>query len=155
MSDQPTTPEAAETNTRKEQKEEEPPLSLEKTQEVLLDFLDAYTSEPAASKLKELRSLADFDYRRLVLRCRKYLPEVQQPILQRHGVGTPSSSSNSSSNSNSSSSNSSSRDSDNHRCNMRLLEKSVSYWRFRDEMVEELTRDCLKAVFGDVADIDV
>lgn len=100
-------------------------------------------SEPVASKLKELRSLADFDYRRVVLRCRKYLPEVQRPILQRHGVGRDLESSNGRSNN------------DSHRYNMRLLEKSVSFWRFKDETIEELTRDCLKAVFGDVADIDV
>ncbi|CDJ34081.1 uncharacterized protein EMH_0018650 [Eimeria mitis] len=108
-----------------------------------------FMSEPVVSELKELRSLADFDYRRLVIRCRKYLPEVQRPILQRHGVGEPSSSSSSNSSSSSSSSG------DNHRYNMRLLEKSVSFWRVKDETIDELTKDCLKAVFGDVADIDI
>ncbi|CDI79502.1 hypothetical protein, conserved [Eimeria acervulina] len=141
ISDQATTPEA-ETRKGKENKAEGPPLSLEKTRNILIDFLDAYTSEPVASKLRELRSLADFDYKRVIIRCRKYLPEVQRPILQKHGVGTSSSSSSSSSSS------------DSHRCSMRLLEKSVSFWRFRDEAIEELTRDCLQAVFGDVADID-
>lgn len=143
ISDQAITPDNETRARRCKEKKEEPPLSLETTQEILIDLLDAYTSEPVASKLKELRSLADFDYRRVVLRCRKYLPEVQRPILQRHGVGRDLESSNGRSNN------------DSHRYNMRLLEKSVSFWRFKDETIEELTRDCLKAVFGDVADIDV
>lgn len=88
-------------------------------------------SEPVASKLKELRSLADFDYRRLVIRARKYLPEVQALVLARHGITGES-----------------------HKGNMKILERSVSFWRFQDAEVAELMRDCLEAIFGDVADID-
>lgn len=89
-------------------------------------------SDPVAAELNALRSLADFDYRRVILRARKYLPQVQQPILARHGIVG-----------------------DDHRSNMKLVEKGVSYWRFKSPEIEELTKDCLQAVFGDVADIDV
>ncbi|CDJ39362.1 Peptidyl-prolyl cis-trans isomerase d-like protein, related [Eimeria tenella] len=118
--------------TKKGETQELPPLSLAKTRSILLDFLDAYTSDPVAAELNALRSLADFDYRRVILRARKYLPQVQQPILARHGIVG-----------------------DDHRSNMKLVEKGVSYWRFKSPEIEELTKDCLQAVFGDVADIDV
>lgn len=85
-----------------------------------------------ASQLNKLRSLADFDYRRVVIRARKFLPQVQGPILARHGLNGES-----------------------HRSNMRILERSVAFWRFQDAEIAELTRDCLEAIFGDVADIDV
>lgn len=85
-----------------------------------------------ASRLNELRCLADFDYRRVVIRAKKYLPEVQAPILARHGLVAES-----------------------HRSNMRVLEKCVAFWRFQDPEIAELTRDCLDAIFGDVADIDM
>lgn len=109
-----------------------PPLNLEETRRILLDLLEAYTSETVASRLNELRCLADFDYRRLVVRARKYLPEVQAPILAKHGI-----------------------EGESHRSNMKILEKSVTFWRFEDPEIAELTRDCLEAIFGDVADIDV
>ncbi|KAL8432419.1 hypothetical protein Efla_000196 [Eimeria flavescens] len=111
---------------------ERPPLNLDETRNLLLDLLDAYTSEPVASQLNELRSLADFDYRRVVLRARKFLPQIQAPILSRHGLQGES-----------------------HRSQMKVLEKSVAFWRFQDPEIAELTRDCLDAIFGDVADIDV
>ncbi|KAL8446777.1 hypothetical protein Emed_004779 [Eimeria media] len=109
-----------------------PPLNLDETRDLLLDLLDAYTSEPVASQLNELRSLADFDYRRVVIRARKFLPQIQAPIFARHGL-----------------------QGETHRSQMRVLEKSVAFWRFQDPEIAELTRDCLDAIFGDVADVDV
>ncbi|KAL8274071.1 hypothetical protein Esti_001913 [Eimeria stiedai] len=108
-----------------------PPLNLDETRDLLLDLLDAYTSEPVASQLNELRSLADFDYRRVVIRARKFLPQIQAPIFARHGLQGES-----------------------HRSQMKIIEKSVAFWRFQDPEIAELTRDCLDAIFGDVADID-
>ncbi|KAL8447769.1 hypothetical protein Emag_004177 [Eimeria magna] len=109
-----------------------PPLNLDETRDLLLDLLDAYTSEPVASQLNELRSLADLDYRRVVIRARKFLPQIQAPIFARHGLQGES-----------------------HRSQMKVLEKSVAFWRFQDPEIADLTRDCLDAIFGDVADIDI
>ncbi|XP_026190927.1 uncharacterized protein LOC34620920 [Cyclospora cayetanensis] len=115
----------------KEDDSKPPPLDLEETRNILIDLLDAYTSASAVSRLNELRSLADYDYRRVLIRARKFLPELQAPVLQRHGIKGQS-----------------------HRSKMQQVERSASYWRHRDTEIAELTRECLEAIFGDVADID-
>lgn len=66
-----------------------------------------------------------------MIRLRKFLPDVQARVFQRHALGGKS-----------------------HRENLAIMERSATYWRKHDESVDELRRECWNALFGDLLDLD-
>ncbi|PFH36990.1 TPR repeat-containing protein [Besnoitia besnoiti] len=109
-----------------------PTLPLEDTKLLLEDLLDCYTKPETQTQLQEASRAADFDMRRFLIRVRKYLPEIQRHVFERHHLPGR-----------------------NNKENLRIMEKSVAWWRSQDETVDELRRECWSAIFGDLVDIDV
>ncbi|PHJ21417.1 tpr repeat-containing protein [Cystoisospora suis] len=114
-----------------ERDQQSPPLTVEETKLLLEDLLDSYTRPEAQAALQQMSRDADFEMRRFLIRLRKFLPQVQARVFQRHGLGGK-----------------------NHRDNLAIMERSVTYWRKQDEAVDELRRECWNALFGDLLDLD-
>lgn len=112
-----------------------PWLSVDKTKELLEDLLQAYTADPIQQQLNQCKKLADYEERRTLLRIRKFLPDIQMPILHRHGLANH-------------------ENEFDYQEAKKAMEQTVGYWRPRDEEVRELARECWDVIFGDITDTD-
>ncbi|KAL7068307.1 TPR repeat-containing protein [Cryptosporidium serpentis] len=106
-----------------------PYFDLERTKMILERLLDAYTSEDFETQLRKLRSASDYDEKRLLLRLRKILPDIQIPIFTEFGLDP----------------------------NIwiyqnakEIVDYSIGYWRTRDEEVSTLAKEVYQAIMGDI-----
>eukprot|EP00920_Eleutheroschizon_duboscqi_P008487 GHVT01019599.1.p2 GENE.GHVT01019599.1~~GHVT01019599.1.p2 ORF type:complete len:101 (-),score=33.35 GHVT01019599.1:1474-1776(-) len=89
-------------------------------------------SPSVCSSLNELRVAADFDERRLLIRARRLLPGLQAPALEACGLAASLSFAE----------------------KKKMMEAAVAHWRGLDPDVDELARECWKAILGDVVDLE-